>query len=195
MAFGEVGEICCVVDSNDVVVDSKELAEAEPAAMCCKTAAVGETLVSLSVSGSALRGKRPLAKVAAAISAALKGCSNSSSSSFMRFFRETGVVTEVPMVSASECFLTAAAAAAMNNSWPSVSSMDDLPECLRFTVVSNSRFLCLLSPGVSGGLVAGAAEPLPPRQGRQQRNTVVLKHFDFFLDLGFLWDNDVADAE
>lgn len=30
--------------------------------------------------------------------------------------------------------------------------------------------------GEWGGLVAGAAEP-PPRQGMQQRNTVLLKHF------------------
>lgn len=59
-----------VVDSSEVVVDRKELAEADPAASC-NTAVVGEMLVSLNVSGSALRGKIPEANLAAAISAAL----------------------------------------------------------------------------------------------------------------------------
>lgn len=43
------------------------------------------------------------------------------------------MVADVPMVSANECFLTAAAAAAISDSLPSVSSMEDLPERLRFT--------------------------------------------------------------
>lgn len=166
-----------VVDSNEVVVESKELAEAEPAASC-KTAVVGEILVSLRVSGSALRGNIPEANLAAAISAALMCCCKSSSSSLMRVFSEMGVVAEVPMVSANECFFTAA----INDSLPSVvNSMADLPERLRFTVLSALVLVELFDgTGVWGGLVAGAAEPLPPRQGRQQRNTVLLKHFDFF---------------
>lgn len=59
-------------DSNEVVVESKELADADPpAAAVCNAATVGEILVSLRVSGSALRGKIPDAKEAAAMSAAL----------------------------------------------------------------------------------------------------------------------------
>lgn len=66
------GAAAVATDNRDVVVDNKELADTEPpAAAVCRAAAVGEMLVSLSVSGSALRGKIPLAKLAAAISAAL----------------------------------------------------------------------------------------------------------------------------
>lgn len=176
------------VDSSEVVVESKELAEAEPAA---NTAAVGDILVSLRVSGSALRGKIPLANLAAAISAALICCCKSSSSSLMSVFNDIGVVAEVPIVSANECFLTAA----INDSLPSVvNSMADLPERLRFTVLSALAAAELFGgTGVWGGLVAGAAEPLPPRQGRQQRNTVLLKHFVVF-DLRFLFVHVLAAA-
>lgn len=101
----------------------------------------------------------------------------------MSVFKEMGVVAEVPMVSANECFLTAA----INDSLPSVvNSMADLPERLRFTELSPLEEVELVGgTGVWAGLVAGAAELLPPRQGRQQRNTVLLKHFVVF-DLRFL---------
>lgn len=123
--------VAVVVDSTDVVVDSKELAEAEPAAASCSTAVVGDILVSLKVSGSAFRGNMPDANLAAAISAALMcACRSSSSSSLIRVFNEMGVVADVPIVSAKECFFTAA----INDSLPSVvNSMADLPERLRFT--------------------------------------------------------------
>lgn len=66
------GAAAVVTDNNEVVVESKELADADPpAAAVCSAAAVGEMLVSLNVSGSALRGKIPEAKLAAATSAAL----------------------------------------------------------------------------------------------------------------------------
>ena len=73
---------------------------------CSTSAAEGDTLVSLRVSGSARRANSPLAKLAAAISAALKGLEVSSpSTSFNKFLRDSGVVAVVPMVSARECFL------------------------------------------------------------------------------------------
>lgn len=43
------------------------------------------------------------------------------------------MVADVPMVSANECFFTAAAAAAISDSLPSVNSRDDLAERLCFS--------------------------------------------------------------
>lgn len=79
-------------------------------------AAVGETLASLNVSGSALRATIPVASVAAAMSATLRVGGSSSSLSFMIVFRDIGVVAEVAIVSASECFLPLAATAAASTS-------------------------------------------------------------------------------
>lgn len=154
----------------------------------CSTTTVGETLASLRVSGSARLATKPLAKLAAAMSAALSCCSKSSSTSLMRVFREMGVVTDVPIVSASECFFSPPPIASK-----SVSSCSCCCCCCSCCCcsarASAAAAVCALGfsssgvcAGVWGGLVAGAAEP-PPRQGRQQRNTVPPKHFVRGFDL------------